>query len=133
MSSKEKDKGRAPTAEELKAIRDKLLLRKEALWKEIIADIEEDAGDGHQDLLQVVRDQGDDALAELRESTVFTLIEMKHKELQSLEQALIRIDKGGYGRCKSCGGWIRPARLEVMPHAIRCRNCQQKLEKVEER
>jgi DnaK suppressor protein len=129
MPLKEKDKRRSLTAEELKVIRDKLLLKKEELWREILEDIEEDVGEEHQDLVQVVRDQGDDALAELRESTVFTLIEMKHKELQSIEQALIRIDKGGYGRCKSCGGWIRPARLEVMPHAVRCRACQQKLEK----
>ena len=130
MPLKDKNKKRALTAEEIKGIRDRLLLKKEELWAEILKDIEKDAGDGHQELLNAVRDQGDDGLAELRESTVFALIEMKHKELQSIEQALNRIDKGGYGRCKSCGGWILPARLEVMPHAVRCRPCQQKLEKM---
>jgi DnaK suppressor protein len=93
-------------------------------------DIKKDAGEEHQDLLQVVRDQGDDALAELRESTVFALIEMKHKELGAIHKALARIDKGVYGHCNSCGGWISPARLEVMPYAVRCRNCQEKQEKV---
>ena len=128
MPSKEKDKRRALTADELRAIRDQLLLRKEEIWNEIMEDIEENAGEEHQDLMQIVRDKGDDALVELRESTLFLLIELKHKELKSIEQAIDRIEKGGYGRCRSCRSWIRPARLEVMPYAVRCRNCQAKME-----
>ncbi|MBW1697262.1 MAG: TraR/DksA family transcriptional regulator [Deltaproteobacteria bacterium] len=129
MPARDKDKRRALTEEELNEIKNRLLLRKEELWKEIMEDIEEGAGEEHQNLVQLVRDHGDDALEELRESTLFSLIELKHQELQSIEQALNRIEKGAYGRCQSCGGWIQPARLQVMPHVVRCRNCQEKLEK----
>ncbi|MBW1995181.1 MAG: hypothetical protein JRI77_12145, partial [Deltaproteobacteria bacterium] len=91
MPARDKDKRRALTEEELNEIKNRLLLRKEELWKEIMEDIEEGAGEEHQNLVQLVRDHGDDALEELRESTLFSLIELKHQELQSIEQALNRI------------------------------------------
>ncbi len=38
--------------------------------------------------------------------------------------ALNRLDAGTYGRCTRCGGQIAPARLEVLPHAAACIECQ---------
>ncbi|UCD83113.1 MAG: TraR/DksA C4-type zinc finger protein [Desulfobacterales bacterium] len=40
------------------------------------------------------------------------------------------MEKGKYGRCRDCGIWIRPARLKVVPYAVRCLSCQEKLEKL---
>jgi RNA polymerase-binding transcription factor DksA len=84
---------------------------------------------GYQDFIDMVRDQGDYALAELKESTVFSFIELKYQELEKIEQALTRIESGTYGHCMACGGWIGGARLEVMPAAVRCRKCQEEVEK----
>lgn len=51
------------------------------------------------------------------------------KRLAQIDQALARIASGKYGVCDNCGNPIAPARLEVMPHATLCINCQSKLEK----
>ena len=109
--------------------KDKLLRQKEETWDEIIDDLKHDAREEYQDFIHMARDKGDFALAELKESTVFSIIELKYQELEKIEQALTQIESGTYGRCIDCGGSIGKARLEVMPTAVRCRKCQEKLEK----
>jgi DnaK suppressor protein len=108
-----------------------LLERKRQLWDEIDDDIDEDVGEEHQELIQTAKDEGDRGFAELRESTIFSLIKLKAKEIEKIEAALQRIDNGKYGRCRDCSRWIRPARLQVQPYAVRCRACQEKREKLE--
>ena len=41
-----------------------------------------------------------------------------------ISAALNRLDAGTYGRCLRCGGRIAPERLEVLPHAAACIDCQ---------
>jgi DnaK suppressor protein len=41
-----------------------------------------------------------------------------------ISAALNRLDAGTYGRCTRCGARIAPARLEVVPHAAACIDCQ---------
>jgi len=82
-------------------------------------------------LIQMAKDGGDRGLAELRESTIFSLIELKVEEIETIEEALQRIEAGKYGRCRDCSRWIRPARLQVRPYAVRCRSCQENQEKME--
>ena len=50
------------------------------------------------------------------------------RTLQQVEEALSRFDNGEYGVCKSCGNSIDPARLQALPHATRCLNCQRRVE-----
>lgn len=97
----------------------------------MVQDLEADAKNDHQELIDTIRDQGDAGLEELRERTVFSLIEIKHDELQTIEDALRRIESGEYGRCMDCGRWINPARLKEMPHAVRCRRCKAEKERIE--
>jgi DnaK suppressor protein len=124
-----KHERRRLSQEELNHIRDDVLRQKRDLWQEVADVLERDAREEHADLIHTIRDEGDAALEELREGNVFSLIDMKHNQLQLMEEALQRIDSGEYGRCTDCGRWIRPARLEIMPYAIRCRKCQEKREK----
>jgi DnaK suppressor protein len=115
--------------EEIDVLKDAFIQRKKALWQEIRGVLEREVREGHQDLMQTIKDEGDLALAELRESTLFRLIEMKAKELEDIERSLVRMEDGEYGRCIDCGQSINPARLEIMPHANRCRDCSQRWEK----
>lgn len=46
----------------------------------------------------------------------------------SVTRALEKFDDGTYGICESCGTRIEPARLEVMPEARFCLECQTRLE-----
>ena len=43
---------------------------------------------------------------------------------QRVAAALSRLAEGSYGRCESCGLDIAIARLEAMPFALRCRDCE---------
>jgi len=83
-------------------------------------------------LIQMAKDGGDRGLAELRESTIFSLIKLKVEEIETIEEGLQRIEAGKYGRCRDCSRWIRHARLQAQPYAIRCRACQEKREKIEQ-
>jgi len=44
--------------------------------------------------------------------------------LAAVEAALARLDAGSYGRCTSCGQPIGPERLEALPSAALCIDCQ---------
>ena len=118
------------TDKELEKIKKELFERKGQLWNEISDDIDEDVRDEHQELIQVAKDGGDRGLAALRESTVFSLIKLKVEEIETIEEALQGIEAGKYGRCRDCSRWIKPARLQVQPYAVRCRACQEKLEQL---
>jgi len=125
------DEKRPLTKEELEQVRKGLLERKKELLKDISDILEKEAKEEYQELIQTIREEGDIASAELQESTILALAEIKAKEVEQIEAALERIDEGEYGVCIECGDWIRPARLEVMPYAIRCRDCQEKIERLE--
>ena len=128
MTAKKQERRRL-SDDELDAIKKDLLERKRQVWNEVNDDIDEDVREEHQELIQAAKDGGDHGLAELRQSTIYSLIEIKVKEIESIEEALQRIEAGKYGRCRDCSRWIKPARLEVQPFAVRCRNCQAKREK----
>ncbi|HWA14677.1 MAG TPA: TraR/DksA family transcriptional regulator, partial [Burkholderiales bacterium] len=50
-------------------------------------------------------------------------------ELESIQQALTRMDKGEYGTCADCGQPIALRRLMNAPAATRCLDCQQAFER----
>ena len=130
MPAKKQERRRL-TDTELETIKKNLVERKSRLWDEIDEDIDEDIGEEHQELIQMAKDGGDRGFAELRESTIFSLIKLKVREVKTIEEAIQRIDKGKYGHCRDCSRRIRPARLQVQPYAVRCRSCQEKQEKIE--
>ncbi len=122
---------RQMTPEEIDTIRQKMLERKKILWNEIMYEIKHEAGDRHQGLFDTIRENGDRALEDLLESKLLGLVEIKARELENIEAAINRLESGNYGRCASCGKWIRPARLEVQPFSVRCRKCQEQQERIE--
>ncbi|AEH44533.1 C4-type zinc finger DksA/TraR family protein [Thermodesulfatator indicus DSM 15286] len=125
-----KHERRPLTEEEIEYFKEKLLKRKKELWREVADTLEREAGEEYQDLIRTVREEEDLALADLREDLVLASLEPKIRELEEIEQALIRIELGEYGRCIDCGKWLRTKRLEIMPWAARCRECQEKWEKL---
>ncbi|HAP43090.1 MAG: conjugal transfer protein TraR [Spirochaetes bacterium GWD1_61_31] len=46
------------------------------------------------------------------------------KRLRAIEAALLRIQQGRYGICLKCSCKIPPERLEALPYAVMCVNCQ---------
>jgi DnaK suppressor protein len=45
-------------------------------------------------------------------------------QLELVDEALGRLDDGSYGRCIRCGEPIAPDRLQALPWAARCIDCQ---------
>ncbi|RME01940.1 MAG: TraR/DksA family transcriptional regulator [Calditrichaeota bacterium] len=57
-----------------------------------------------------------------------SLISQDIEEMTEINEALKRILDGTYGICVDCGKEIPQARLEAKPTALRCVECQHKLE-----
>jgi DnaK suppressor protein len=53
------------------------------------------------------------------------LDERAKAEIEAIDQALVRIDSGQYGRCEACGMDIPQSRLEALPAAAMCMACAQ--------
>ena len=49
--------------------------------------------------------------------------------LRQVRAALARLDSGVYGVCERCGKPIEPRRLEALPYATLCRDCQETTER----
>lgn len=56
------------------------------------------------------------------------LWEMRAETVKRIDDALERLIKGTYGRCKECGDEIEYKRLTALPFAIRCKDCEEALE-----
>ena len=44
--------------------------------------------------------------------------------LDKIDDALKAIDEGSYGKCQTCGKEIDKERLDFLPYALNCSNCQ---------
>lgn len=53
------------------------------------------------------------------------LLEATSRTVQGIEDALKRLKAGVYGTCQDCGQPIPALRLQALPFAERCRDCQQ--------
>lgn len=53
-------------------------------------------------------------------SQLSSLIEAARMHLTGIEEAMLRLRDGSYGRCEVCGEPIPPARLEARPTARTC-------------
>lgn len=126
----EKKQRRQMSPEELNQIKQDMLERKKFLWNQILQDLESEASEKHQEIIANMREDNERGLEDLRESNAIKFVEMKVGELEQIEDALNRIEAGEYGRCKDCGNWIRPARLQIVPNATRCIKCQEQMERI---
>jgi len=59
----------------------------------------------------------------------YTLEENSEHVLGEIDSALKRIEEGSYGLCSSCGKAIPEERLEALPWATLCIDCQRERER----
>jgi DnaK suppressor protein len=78
--------------------------------------------------LQDVHDVEERGVRETEQGLDLAVMQMKAETCRVIEGALQRMQAGTFGRCASCGTTIPPARLEAVPFAIRCRDCQAEAE-----
>ena len=110
----------------------KMLLSKR---QEIIREIEESLGqsltEDQQRRLESARDVGDQALMDLERELGISLMEMRNRRRQSIDEALTRLHEGTYGICAECGIEISEKRLQAVPFAKLCVECQSRAELLE--
>jgi DnaK suppressor protein len=105
-------------------MRDLLVTRRNALRKALAGDLS---------LLMQLREQTggdvvDEALDAVQDEISSQLAEVESRELANIERALARIRNGTYGECEGCGGRIPLARLNALPYATSCIECQRAAE-----
>lgn len=76
-----------------------------------------------------VSDMVDMSDASIEEEMSFALLEMRTTMLARVDAALVRVDAGTYGACADCAEAIAPGRLRALPFAVRCRDCEARLER----
>lgn len=52
------------------------------------------------------------------------MVEQLEDQIEEINKAIQRIEDGTYGQCTNCGNFILPERLEALPHAELCIDCQ---------
>jgi RNA polymerase-binding protein DksA len=57
------------------------------------------------------------------------ILSNKHELLSEINSALDRINDNTFGKCEECGGEINIERLNAIPYARLCIECQKQIEK----
>ena len=105
--------------------------RRRELMNEVQGKIRDVRADGNKD--RDVLDQGESSEVDIQEDIEFALIQMKSETLNKINDALARLDQGDYGYCFECGEEIGEKRLRALPFAVRCKDCEEAREAVEQR
>lgn len=71
-------------------------------------------------------DQADKSRSDYVDSAVDIV---KRQTLIRINEAIRRFDEGTYGFCSDCNGEINVKRLEALPFAVRCKDCEENREK----
>jgi DnaK suppressor protein len=69
-------------------------------------------------------DNADHALTSQNNNREMLLLNHIQGQLDDIDGALKRLETGTYGICTECGDNIQPGRLEIMPTAALCVECQ---------
>jgi DnaK suppressor protein len=102
-----------------------LIMRRDALRTALAGDLS---------LLKELRAQNssdviDAALDSAQDEISSQLAEVESRELASIENALERMREGQYGVCEGCSCSIPMARLNALPYATLCIECQREQER----
>lgn len=106
-------------------MRQLLIKRRDALRKALAGDLS---------LLKELRQQtagdvADAALDSAQDEISSQLAEVESRELANIENALERMRTGHYGLCEGCTKKIPAARLNALPYATLCIECQREVER----
>jgi DnaK suppressor protein len=74
--------------------------------------------------MQDTGDSVDEASRSIEKELLFELSDNERVNLDQIEAALRKIDKGTYGLCESCRKVISKPRLNALPFARYCSDCQ---------
>lgn len=111
-------------AEHLDELRGALLAQRRRLFMQV-ARVEDDLRWLDEDVEPELVEEGqEETMAQL----LMRLDERGRAEIEAIDRAVERLDRGEYGVCTNCGRPIPLARLHAMPTAELCLNCAKQRE-----
>jgi len=69
----------------------------------------------------------------LQDEIQVALVDRHSRQVAQIEAALEQLGRREYGICRDCGDFIGVTRLRALPFAQRCRPCQSRAEREEQR
>jgi DnaK suppressor protein len=78
-----------------------------------------------EQVLTAPGDVGDQAVIDTGADYFLTLADIDRRELLEITDAFNRMQRGVYGVCESCEGDVAVERLEKLPYARNCIDCQE--------
>lgn len=97
--------------------------------KEILNTISTAKTSGEEHLLEGAQDVADKALSSYSREMLYSLSDTERRILILVEEALQRLTDKTFGVCVHCGEKIQTRRLEAVPWARHCLDCQELQEK----
>jgi len=95
-----------------------------ALRREFGERLEDDALTSQDEKIEI----GDRSVSVLGEDVELGRLEMKRRALRQIDEALGRLEDDTYGVCEGCGSELAEERLEILPFATRCVECEHRRE-----
>jgi DnaK suppressor protein len=134
LTLKETPKEREERQRRREVLQRMLLGKRQEIIREIEGNLGQSLTEDQQRRLESARDVGDQALMDLERELGISLMEMRNRKRQAIDEALTRLNEGTYGICAECGIEVSEKRLEAVPFAKLCVQCQSRqelLEKIE--
>ncbi len=134
LTLKETPKEREERQHRREVLQRMLLGKRQEIMREIEGNLGQSLTEDQQRRLESARDVGDQALMDLDRELGISLMEMRNRKRQAIDEALMRLNEGTYGICAECGIEVSEKRLEAVPFAKLCVQCQSRqelLEKIE--
>lgn len=104
----------------------KRLLEKREELRRAVAKTEQDGREADGEIAQ---DAADKAANSYTKEFLFHQSDDNHRLLQLIQDALNRMEDGSYGLCVECNEGVQQKRLDAVPWARHCKECQEKQEK----
>ena len=102
-------------------IRKRLLLKREELLQDLVKNREV----SEETIDESAQDMADRATSAYTKEFAYSLSESDRKVLLLIDEALERLDAGTYGICVHCGAPCQEKRLDAVPWARHCLDCQE--------
>lgn len=113
------------------ALRKLLIQKREQIIKETKVEISKYIKGETRQLVDTALDDGDWSVVDLSEDINLKQLGTHREVMIKIDEAIRKLEEGTYGVCEDCGGKISEERLKVLPFAIYCKDCQEKIEQLE--
>jgi DnaK suppressor protein len=104
---------------------DKVKKRLLAKREELLQDLLKNREVSDETVDESAQDMADRATSAYTKEFAYSLSENDRKTLVLIDEALVRLDDGTYGTCVHCAAPVQEKRLEAVPWARHCLDCQE--------